>query len=77
MHTKYIVVEKRGIAYPMVFSNLMSHREVAAAIGGTVIGAGFCHIAQDSWSCYGESVSLRVSSRGAEDSDILNHDLLG
>lgn len=77
MHTKYVIVEKGGLTYPMVFSNLMSHREVANAIGGTVIGAGFCHITHDSWRCYGESVILRVSSRGADDSNILDAELRG
>jgi hypothetical protein len=43
-----------------------------------VVSAGFCHVGgRDEYGnplfeCFGESVSLKVKSRGQQDSDILN-----
>jgi hypothetical protein len=68
---KYIVVDM-NIPEPFVFSETVTHADVARAVGGTVLGAGFCQIAGDQFHCYGESISLRVKSRGDEDSNILN-----
>ncbi len=76
MKSKYIVVDLGGIALPFVFSELSTHSDVARALGGTVIGAGFCYIAYDKYECYGESISCRVKSRGEQDAKVLN-DLLG
>ena len=70
--SKYIIVNLGCIA-PVVFTDLLQHRDVANGIGGRVIGAGFCYIGDDGqYVCYGESVSLNIVSRGEEDSKILN-----
>lgn len=74
--SKYIINDQ---GLPVVFSELQTHADVARALFGItpVIGAGFCFIDNDQYVCYGESISLRVKSRGDEDSKILNRLLAG
>lgn len=59
----------------IVFSDLLEHNKVAFSLGGMIydiIGAGFCYInADNEYTCYGESVSLKVKS-GENDSKELN-----
>ena len=76
-HSKYIVIEQGlGTPVPIVFSQLLVHDDVARALGGKVIGAGFCQIEGNQYICYGESTSCRIKSRLKEDAEILNR-LLG
>ena len=84
--SKYIVIDTdMGGMLPVVFSEIMSHANVAAAIkhvgGGEVVGAGFCHIAntlndrdliEPHYVCYGESTSLGIKSRQEDDAKVLN-----
>tara|TARA_R110000782_G_scaffold268522_1_gene365066 strand:- start:221 stop:463 length:243 start_codon:yes stop_codon:yes gene_type:complete len=75
MKSKYIIVESlSGGDFPMpfVFSDVCKHSDIARAVGGVVIGAGFCFIEENQYQCYGESISCRVKSNGADDSKILN-----
>jgi hypothetical protein len=78
---KYIIIESGPFLLPVVFSELQTHADVARALSGggqpSVVGAGFCHIDDDRYVCYGESVSLKVKSRGDEDSKLLNSYLGG
>ena len=76
MKCKYIIVDLRGTALPFLFSELSTHADVAVAVGGKVVGAGFCFIDEDQYHCYGESISCNVKSRNEVDAKILNH-LLG
>lgn len=80
MKAKYIVVTLAGLEQPFVFSELTTHADVARALNCEVVGAGFCYIKEtpngSRYECYGESISLRIKSRGTADSDILNS-LLG
>jgi hypothetical protein len=69
--SKYVILDT-GYITPIVFTDLLQHVDVANGIGGTVIAAGFCYIQDGRYVCYGESVSLRVKTRGAEDEKILN-----
>lgn len=73
--SKYIILELGGMVLPIVFTDLLAHADVArplCAQRGEVIGAGFCYINEcGTYTCYGESVGLKVKSR-PEDSDILN-----
>jgi len=75
--SKYIIVET-PMPVPMVFSELQQHADVVYRMfpNCSVLGAGFCHIVDDKYVCYGESVSLNVKSRGEADSKVLNS-LLG
>jgi hypothetical protein len=75
--SKYLVIDTAaGLILPFVFSELLSHDEMAAKFKGEVIGAGFCYIQDNLYVCYGESISCKVKSRGEVDSRILNK-LLG
>ena len=74
--SKYIIIGRDEM--PIVFPEVLKHSDVARMMGGeqNVTGAGFCHIIDDKYVCYGESTSLNVKSRGQQDSRILNF-LLG
>jgi len=77
MRTKYIISEDK---LPVVFSELQQHSDVARVVfpGLKIIGAGFVSVTDDgSYECYGESISLKVQSRGEKNSDILNYYLRG
>lgn len=72
--SKYIIIDTGMLIAPIVFTELLTHVDVARSIapGGTILGAGFCRIDKNHYVCYGESVSLEVKSRGEADSKILN-----
>lgn len=70
--SKYIVIDGHLGPMPVVFSDLLGHADVAAALRGKVVGAGFCFIKDNKYRCWGESISLRVKSREVEDERILN-----
>lgn len=76
MKCKYIITKRGSIEQPFVFSELSQHADIARAVGGDVVGAGFCFIDEDRYHCYGESISCKVKSRGEVDDKVLN-DLLG
>lgn len=74
---KYIICEGDT---PVVFPEILQHADVARNLFGQrkISGAGFVYVnSQGSYSCYGESVSLKVKSRNEEDSKILNKYLGG
>lgn len=78
MRTKYIVLKKGSSEMPYLFSELDTHSEVARALGGKVVGAGFCWINDNGqYECYGESISCNVKSRKEVDSKVLNDLLTG
>ncbi len=72
--SKYIIIDGHLAIAPVVFAEFLNHSDVARAIAPSdkVLGAGFCYIENNQYVCYGESISLQVKSRGAEDSIILN-----
>lgn len=69
--SKYIV-SRDGT--PVMFAEMLTHADVARALFGNtpIIGAGFCYIEDNRYVCYGESVSMRVKSRGEQDAEMLN-----
>ena len=85
---KYIVVESMGLECPIIFSNLLTHKEEAR--GRKVISAGFVSfdIVPDPNSkgyeslitievnTYGKSVSLDIGSRGYEDDELIEKFIL-
>ena len=74
---KYIIHTKN---IPIVFPEIIAHADMARNMGWKkedIIGAGIVYVNDDSYNCYGESVSLRVKSRGEEDVKILNRYLGG
>ena len=74
---KYIILDNRT---PIVFPETHGHNDMKfrVAPGAECTGAGFVYINdKGEYVCYGESTSLRVKSRGAVDSEILNRYLGG
>jgi len=67
MDLKYIVVEGALCDEIIIFSNIILHADIAKKLGAGVISAGF--IKKD-WTCYGESVSLKLKSRPVEDTEL-------
>lgn len=71
---KYIIIDVYDLDLPVIFGEFMKHSDMANCINskGKVIGAGFVHIDNGKYVCYGESISLGVKSREAIDSNYLN-----
>jgi hypothetical protein len=83
---KYIVVEYRGCELPIIFDPILGHNEVAPIVGGvTVLGAGEVNFrtvvvganpdptdeTPITVGCWGQSTSLGIKSRGAEDAKLI------
>jgi len=69
--SKYVVIQRGTLEVPLVFPDFETHSEMAR--GFKVVSAGFCNppdSSDENWVCWGESVSLNVSSR-KEDSVLL------
>jgi hypothetical protein len=73
---KYIIIEAGNLEMPILFSDLQSHAGVAASMtahAGTVVSAGFWSVnTEGRYTCYGESVSLKIKSRPDADSYLMN-----
>ena len=71
MKTKYIIDEINGF---LIFPEYIQH-DMAAKIltchGYEILGAGFVDLSGGVVTCYGESISLGIKSRGQEDAEIL------
>ena len=75
---KYIVIKAGTLEMPILFSELQSHVEVAAAFGHPVLGAGFWgEDTEGRFVCYGKSVSLQIESRPEEDAAVMNRLFIG
>jgi hypothetical protein len=66
---KYIIVGNSTPA-PIIFGDLISHKEVAA--GRFVKSAGFVYLHDEGAQCFGDSVSLGVKSDPEEDQRIID-----
>ena len=65
---------------PYIFPEMISHDRFAYQMNAAdmVTSAGFVYVnAEGSYSCYGESISLRVKSNPTADNKILNKFLGG
>lgn len=73
MKMKYLILQNDRAEAPVVFSQLLSHHDIAG--GKSVCSAGFCELDEDGrWMAYGQSTSLNVRSR-PQDAQILNRHL--
>ncbi len=83
---KYIVVNNGGPSRDcecsILFSNIIGHAEMVHNLfpQSCVVGAGFCQIIPHksgklSIACFGESTTLKIKSRGEEDSKIVARDM--
>lgn len=60
---RYVRFERIGFIFsPEGFGQIMTHADVARAIGDKVVSAGFVHADQDGLTCYGGSASLGIES---------------
>lgn len=74
---KYIIIDKNT---PVIFPETYYHDEFAAAFTrlDKVTSAGFVYVNDEgAYVAYGESVSLRLKSKGDADSAVLNKYLGG
>ena len=74
VRSKYIIIKHAGTEVPLVFSPVLSHKQVAGMT--EVKSAGYCELnIAGRWVAGGSSDSLGLSSR-PQDTDILNVCLL-
>lgn len=74
MDAKYIIIQGHdGLEYPFIFSPLINHKDFARTFEfkGKVVGAGFVSMGENSFTCYGQSISLGIESC-SEDIEIFN-----
>jgi hypothetical protein len=73
MKSKYLIINRMGMEVPVVFSQLLVHKDVAGR--RKVRSAGFCELdANGRWVASGHSSSLNLSAR-PQDAEILNRHL--
>ena len=71
---KYITYESIEVGNIFViFDKITSHDDMASRLSyKKILGAGFVGFSLDGARCYGESVSLKIESRGQKDNEIVN-----
>ena len=79
MKAKYVIVRSMGLDNAILFSPIINHSEMKQ-LGMPIVSAGQCSITDD-WQhpdgedpliqCYGESVTLKLKSRGEEDAKVI------
>ncbi len=75
---KYLIIMVRGCECSIVFNPILDHADVAGD-QMEVISAGFCRMPNylnDNAFAYGESVSLKIKSRGQEDARVIFKDVM-
>lgn len=85
MNGKYVVMKNgtHGNDYAVVFCNIESHLRMAEALGGVqfVLGAGEVSVGTvggiETVSCFGESTTLGVKSRGKLDAKEVAYAIYG
>ncbi len=79
MRTKYIVIIDSGLENAIVFPEIIDHAKIAG--DNKVVSAGFvqfsCNEDRIESSCYGESTTLKIKSRGKEDEILIDKYILG
>lgn len=73
MNAKYVIIKHGGLEIPLLCPDEAGMAHVELADGRPVVAAGFCKFSTTDRSAFawGESVSLRVKSRGTTDSELL------
>ena len=71
MKSKYIIIDRDGLEYPIVFNPILGH-DSFISFNIKAVSAGFCQLGEDGkWVAWGKSVALKLNSR-PEDEKILN-----
>lgn len=72
MAMKYLVVRTPRGEQPVVFSTAFLHADLAQRLApAEVVAAGFVRLTAGGIECYGSSVGLHISSRGAGDAALI------
>lgn len=72
---KYIVFKNDfGQEIPLVFDAVLPHNSFKVL--GDIISAGFVQFSEEGACCFGKSISLKLDSRGKEDSELINWRIL-
>lgn len=71
MQLKYIRIDSGFIVWPDTMWDI-HHKHMAALVNEKIISAGFCIFQDEAFHCYGMSESLKISSKGVEDSVAIN-----
>ena len=73
MPLKYVITENKEF---VIFSETLQHKDIARAMQGTPISAGFVmRESNGTFTCSDESMTLDLQSRGKLDEDIINEAL--
>ncbi len=71
---KYVVLLMDEGETPIIFPKRLLHEEIADAVENReVISAGFVRQTDGKIECYGESLGLELSSRGEDDTILIQH----
>ncbi len=77
MEKKYVMIEGSWGKFPIVFSAVMNHNDVAEGVGGKVVSAGFFYTRIEDGkikvTCYGKSQTLKL---GPDKDDALYLEML-
>jgi hypothetical protein len=73
---KYIIIQRDGREFPILFPKDLQHSEMVPAHAGTPVSAGFFQfVSPDVVLATGESITLRLSARD-QDADIIKRHIL-
>ncbi|MCK5296236.1 MAG: hypothetical protein KAJ75_05040 [Alphaproteobacteria bacterium] len=74
---KYIIIQIKEGETPVLFPKYLFHDIVAEKFGKNikVVSAGKVKLDNGKLECYGESTGLKIKSRGAVDTDIVEKHL--
>ena len=82
-HLKYVIIKVGGLEVSILFNCVIDHSYCANPMN--IVAAGFCSVQAEydevdsvgklNVSCWGESVSLKVKSRGEADAAVILRDL--
>lgn len=71
MKGKYIIFERDGLEFPVLFpEHFVAHNEIKGAFTDKPVSAGFFSFRDGKTNCYGKSVSLDLQVR-KEDCDLI------
>ena len=65
---KYVIDEYDHV---IIFNDQINHDQIVVALPGRPISAGYVTIFNNNVKCRGESLKLKISSRGEEDVKII------
>jgi hypothetical protein len=71
MKLKYVIYEKNEIQFPVIFSPIEDHSDIAEKIDLKLVSAGTVEFKDNKVRCSGDSFTLKLKSRFVEDEKII------